>query len=201
MLFKKQTKKYPATLWEKLFAPAIFLLLATIALILTAFNFETIDYRYPIKLDNAKTTIISDSINYVINSGYTIAFKKPSFIKSFLYPDHFMTDTFYQLCCIIICIIIITIKYKEHKRGIFTAKLSKYTKVLAIIFMVIFFLNSFRWTYLSHQISKITNNSYRIDFISDQFYKPELWLFLVLGIITQILKKAEDIQQEQDLTI
>ena len=201
MLFKKQSRKYPVTLWEKLYGPVILLLVATIALTIAAFDIETIDYRYPVKQINAKTTIISDSLNYVINLGYTITFKKIPFIKSFLYPENFIMDTFYQLCCIITCIIIITIIYNEHKKGIFTAKLSKYTQILAIIFMITFFLNTFRWTYLSIQISEITNNSYRIDFISDQFYRPELWLFLVLGIITQILKKAERLQEEQNLTI
>jgi hypothetical protein len=203
MFFKRKTTRYPATLWEKLYAPVMLFIGAIVGLIALNIEKGANDFFYPLKKVNLDAPVpISFSTKVDISSSAIIRFKDVPFLKTFLYPDkYFITDRFYLLFAMLICSVIIYLIYYEHKKGVFNTNVLKYTKALTIVFTLMFTLNFFRWRYVQNQIADVTSNEYRLFTTLDQFYRPEFWLMVALGIITYILKKGERLQNEQDLTI
>jgi hypothetical protein len=202
MLYKRKLKKYPATLWEKLYGPVVFFILSLTVLIATAIDGEGAKFSYAVKKSGSDSALVTSTNSYETSSGATITFKNLSYWQSFLYPNnHFVFDRFYMLFAAIVCGILIYLVYTEHKKGVFATNVSKYTKVLGTIFGIMLLLNIFRWMYLQEKIFDATKDDYDLFTKLDQFYLPEFWLMIALGVMTNVIKKGERLQNEQDLTI
>jgi hypothetical protein len=203
MFHKRKSVKYPATLWEKIYGPVLFAIVLLLGIILTVKDSNNREYNYKVtETRPSNYTTVSDYPDYTINATKEISIKNIRFPNLLIFPAHtIMLDVFYLLYCFCINMIVIFLVYQEHKKGLFKSNISKYTKILAAAFLLLSILNTLRWINLNTQILKITNGNFKVFQLYDSLARPEFWIFIVLTIITRVLKQAEILQKEQDLTI
>lgn len=198
----KENNSPAPTLYSKLYHSALLVILSIVMLFVNYFKGRSRDYSYPIEQNEKVATNIIDATSYKISNECQFTFKDIPFIKSFLYPRYqFLTDTFYLAAVGLISLLIILLILREHRKGIFNAKLSRLTHLLAYYFVAILVLNTARWFYVMNKVSLLTDGKYKVINWGDLLLRPEFWMVAIFGVITFILKKGEKLQEEQHLTI
>lgn len=210
-MFSTSKSKHPKTLFEKLYRPVILFTLLLAVILVNLIQNEKRDYKYSIlpssykqlrKLDSGCVRYLDSTSLYSVKKEYKIAFKSIPFSKSLFFPEkYFILDSFYLLFGLVITAILIFTIVKQHRNGIFGSNIAFYTKLLKVVFGIMFVANLLRNLWLRYYIKKVTNGVYIITEPFDQFLMPEFWIFTTLVIVTYILKKGETLQKEQDLTI
>jgi hypothetical protein len=143
-----------------------------------------------------KTNVISEDVQ-LKSHPYLIIDK---FLPSFLAPKQTLNDPVYGLLLICICILFLIRAKKIYLRNLFSSGFVKgiyWAGLLCFLFGLIEYLRHF---FLNKYILQVSHDTYQLPHFY-VFGSIILWLGILLSWLYRILKQAEVLQTQQELTI
>ncbi len=154
--------------------------------------------------------ILASGNGYEIYENKTVLLKNMSAFDKFIapQPSSFFYDNIHLLFLMTCSIVVFFIRKREVDHGTFNARLSKMTGILSYIAIAFLLILVARDSYFNDKIQGLLFNQYGKILKADLFAKPEFFAFIILGPISYLLKKGEELQiqkdnlqQDKDLTI
>lgn len=159
--------------------------------------------------DNAAQFFFKDSVrplikNYEISevrSKPEIIIKKPSLFLALLWPREKNTmDSLYAFFILTMAIIALVKLWNFDYTKPFMYNLAKTSRWVAWLMLSFWAIDLIRVLWFDNLVISLTNDEYY--YVNPVHYLPlQLWIGIILFRLSQLIKKGEDLQKEQELTI
>jgi hypothetical protein len=187
----------------------IFIAFAVFVLVVNLATLRTREIALPVKwhtplswTDNTDSLPILKQYNSAVLKGSPIiVIDKPSlWIKIIApYSDPFLLDNLFCFFAIIIGIIVIINLWDFNQQRPFSKQLSRAMNWSVVLLLVCWLINWLRMLWFNNLVETISNKKYFYE--HSAFTRIEFWLALLLLQISGLIEKAEEYQEEQDLTV
>jgi hypothetical protein len=147
---------------------------------------------YPLKTFNEETRIYGQTYLQVLSNRNSLAI--------FFEPDFLIEDTVYAMLLISVCTVFLLRVRKMDMDKPFTPQFVEGIFSAAKVCIVFWALDYFRLFMINKYVLRVTDNQFKIEKVFIMSI-PAVWFAILLFWLYKILKKAEVIQQEQELTV
>lgn len=154
---------------------------------------------------NMKTISSSDKGEIVFDKAQieirqVIRWTEKNWWAKFIAPkDLFLTDSIYAFIILSCGTILLFATWYTGKEKPYSGNLSSALDWMSFLCLIGWVIVYFRATYFSSMVSSLTENRYSYAF--NVFQEAILWISFPLQTLAYIIKRGENLQQEQDLTV
>ncbi len=177
--------------------------LAVIVTNIVKLNYDEVIVNVQQKVPKGAEEIFPVLKNYTdvnIKGEDILALKDNHLFLKFIAPkNELIIDNLYAFGLLICGLIIIYSFWNYNKEKPFAGKLSICIDNVGTILLLLWLVNCLRTFLFNKEVLSLTNHEYMYEL--PPFEKPEFWVAILLLRLAYVMKKGENLQQEQDLTV